>query len=95
MEGDVGGKVDFVLKCDVEQSHEVLYRRRWRIPDLGDDRTNFEQEPCLPLAHRRQVGSRDLGPVNRDGQFMVLVLKLRPLLVQRRGRRMRAVAHSF
>jgi len=84
-----------VLKCDVEQSQEVFYRRRWRIADLGDDPTNFEQEPRLPVAHQRQVGSRNLGSVDRDGQFMVLVLKLRPPLVQRGGRRMRAVAHTF
>jgi hypothetical protein len=40
-----------VIERDVEQGEEVFYRRRRRIPDFGNERTYFEQEALLPLAH--------------------------------------------
>jgi hypothetical protein len=61
-----------VLKRYVKQGDEVLYRCPRRIPDRCDDRTDVKEEPCLPLAHRRQIGF--LSPVDRHREFMLLVL---------------------
>ena len=74
-----------MLKCDIDQGDKILDRCRWRIPHGNDERVDFKQELCLPLARQFGVDAANFSPVNCDGELMLLILELRPLLVQLSG----------